>query len=226
MTISIQDVVKANLVLVGLRLLGQPGEIEDFKRGLSADVQIIGAGLIADIPSGVTEPGHTLALSRDRITLDLSRSRSTISRDYPLREDLPRLAQVAGQATASTSLGGVQPRAFGFNLEMIFDQDSGLPAFGYLSSRLFDVNPLGNEDWQLVGGAGRLIFGDGPRRWTFSLEPRFNDDTESRVFASVNLHIDNQLLPNEAEIRASLEELWDNTLLLVERLDQGSGRHG
>ena len=41
------------------------------------------------------------------IILELSRSRSTISRDYPLREDLRRL-EVAWQAIDNSSLAGAQ----------------------------------------------------------------------------------------------------------------------
>ncbi len=220
MAVTIQDVVKANLVLVGVRLLGKPQEFEGFKQAVRTDVQIVGAGLIADIPAGITEPGHTFALNRDRITLELSRSRSTISRDYPSREDLRRLAEVAWQAIDNTPLAGAQPRAFGFNIEMIFDQGSETPAFEYLSSRLFNVKPLGNEGWQFVGGAGKLIFDDSGRHWTINLEPRFNDKTESRVFLSVNLHMGEQPLPDEVGIRTTLEEVWDNIHQFVQRLDK------
>ncbi len=220
MAVTIQDVVKANLVMVGVRLLSKPEDFEGFKRSVGTDVQIAGAGLIADIPAGITEPGHTFALNRDRITLELSRSRSTISRDYPLRDDLRRLAEVAWQAIDNSSLAGAQPQAFGFNIEMIFDQDSQAPAFGYLSSRLFNVEPLGNEGWQFVGGAGRLIFDDSGRHWTISLEPRFNDKTESRVFLSANLHVGEQPLPDEVGIRTSLEKVWDNIHEFVQRLDK------
>lgn len=219
MAVTVQDVVKANLVMVGVRLLGTPEDFEGFKRSVDTDVQIAGAGLIADVSAGMTEPGYTFALNRDRITLELSRSRSTISRDYPSREDLRRLAEVAWQAIYNSSLTGEQPQAFGFNLEMIFDQDSDVPAFGYLSSRLFNVESLGNEGWQFVGGAGRLIFDDGGQHWTISLEPRFNDNSETRVFLSANLHVGEQPLPDEVGIRESLEKVWDNIHEFVRRLD-------
>ena len=226
MAVTTPEVVKASLVLVGLRLLGTPKDLEGFKQAIGTDVQMIGAGLIANIPSGITEPGHTLALNRDRITLDLSQSRSTINRDYPLREDLHRLAKVAWQAIGNTSLARTQPRVIGFNIEMFFDQDSGIPAFEYLSKRLFDVGPLGNEGWQFVGGAGRLMFDDGGRQWTINLEPRFNDKTESRIFLSVNLHMGSQTLPDEVGIRAYLEELWDKVHDFVQRLDNREASNG
>ena len=218
MVATIQDVVKANVVLVGPLLLSTQEGFEDFRRAIGTDVQMTGVGLVTNIPTGITEPGRTLIISRDRIALELSRARSIISRDYPSREDLNRLAEVAGQAIGNTSFAE-QPRAVGFNIELIFDQDSETPAFGYLSRRLFDVGPLGSEGWQFIGGAGRLIFDDGGRRWTFNVEPRFSDETESRVFLSANLHKGGQLLPDEAGIRASLEEVWDEVHDFVHRLD-------
>ena len=96
MAANVQDVVRANLVLVGCRLLGQPTDFEKFRQSVGTDVQTVQAELIANIESGITEPAQTLALKRDRITIELSPSRSTISREYPSREDLPRLAEVAG----------------------------------------------------------------------------------------------------------------------------------
>lgn len=219
MAARIQDVVKANMVVVGIRLLESPDELERFRRTIGTDVQIAGAGLVANIPAGTTEPGHMLALNRDRITLDLSPSRSTINRDYPLRQDLSRLAEVAWSALGNSAEVKLRPQVFGFNMEAIFDQDSNTPAFQYLSSRLFDVGSLGGDEWQFVGGSGRLIFEDKGRIWTFNLEPRFNDAGETRVFMGVNLHFGAHPLPDEQEIRGYLEDLWDNGHEFVNRLD-------
>ena len=223
MAVTTPEVVKASIVLAGLRLLNAPEEFEAFRGVIATDVQISGAGLATNIQSGITEPQVALTLNRDRITLELSPSRSAINRDYPLREDLPRLAEVAGQAISNTSEEEQELRAFGFNIELVFDQDSDIPAFGYLSRRLFDVDGLGSEGWQFIGGAGKLIFNDGGRRWTIGLEPRFGDETESRVFLSINLHKAGQTLPVEDEIRDSLEEVWDKVHDFVQRLDERDG---
>ena len=221
MAVTPPEVVKANLVLVGLRLLSAPEEFEAFRRAVGTDVQMAGTGLAMNIRSGLTEPMISLALNKDRIAIELSPDRSTINRDYPLREDLRRLAEVAGQAISNTkSIAEQQPRAYGFNIELVLDQDSGVPAFEYLSKRLFDVGPLGNEGWQFVGGAGKLIFSDSGRRWTINLEPRFNDETESRIFLTVNLHEAEQDPPTADQIREFLEELWDEVHDFVQRLDK------
>ena len=221
MAVTTPEVIKVNFVLVGLRLLGAPEDIESFRRASGTDVQISGAGLAANVQSGITEPQFALAMHRDRITLELSPSRSAINRDYPLREDLPRLAEVSDLALRNTSVGEQKLRAFGFNIELVFDQDPDIPAFSYLAGRLFDVSALGSEGWQFIGGAGKLIFHDGERRWTIGLEPRFGDEAESRVFLSVNLHRAENDPPIESEIRDSLEEIWDEVHNFVQRLDEG-----
>ena len=208
------------MVLIGLHLLNAPEQIEAFRLATGSDVQVAVAGLIANIQTGIPEPGLTLTLSRDRISLDVSPTRSAISRDYPSRDELGKLAEVAWKAIDNTSIEGQQLRAFGFNFDLIFHQCSSDSAIGYLSRRLFDVEPLGSAGWQFVGGAGRLIFDDSGRRWTIRLEPRFNADTESRVFLSTNVHMVNHELPTANEIRESLEEIWDEIHDFVKRLDE------
>ena len=220
MTVTTPEVIKANFVLVGIRLLGAPDELESFKRAIGTDVQVAGVGMGVNMQTGIAEPGLTFTLNRDRITLDFSSSRSTINRDYPSREELPRLAEVCGQAIDSTLITEQQIRAYGFNIELFFDQQSAATAFEYLSKRLFDVGSLGNEGWQFVGGAGRLVFSDVGRRWTISLEPRLNDEAESRVFLSINLHKVEHTPPGEGEIRDSLEEIWDEVHKFIKRLDE------
>lgn len=220
MAVTTPEVVKANIVLVGLRLLSAAEEFEAFRRAVGTDVQIAGPGLATNIQSGIAEPQFALALNRDRITLELSPSRSAVNRDYPSREDLSKLAEIAGRAISSTSVEEQELRAFGFNIELVFDQDPETPAFSYLSKRLFDVDALGSEGWRFTGGSGKLIFDNGERRWTVVLEPRFSDETESRIFLSANLHEARRTIPTEDEIRNSLEEVWDEVHDFLRRLEE------
>ena len=226
MTLPTSEVLRTNLVLVGIRLLAAPEEFEAFRLAVGVDVQVAGAGLSTNIQSGITEPIVGLALNRDRIALELSADRTVISRDYPQRDELHRLAEIAGHAIGISDISKQHIRAYGFNIEMVLNQNSGAPAFSYLSRRLFDAEPLGNEGWQFVGGAGRLIFNDGGRRWTIKLEPRFNSETESRIFLDANLHVGKQSLPDESEIMATLEEIWDKIHVFTRRLDETGGRNG
>ncbi len=223
---KVEDVVSVNMVLVGFPPFNAQEEFEAFRRAVGADLQIAGGGLIANPSPGVPEPSIQLTLNRDRITIDLAPSRSIINRDYPSREDLHRLSDVIGKFLSNSTYDTSRPQAFGINIKLIFDTESEISAFEYLSSRLFDVEPLGSTGWRFIGGAGRLIFDEDGRRWTISLEPRFNDYDESRVFLDSNLHVYGQPLPEEAGIGELLGEVWDEIHKFVKRLDQMEVRRG
>ena len=220
MAATIQDVVKANFVLVGCHLLGDAEELRRFREQIDTDVVMAGGGLITDVVSGVTEPAQTVSLNRDRITLELASSRSTIGRDYPSRSDLPRLAEIVGRAIECTDLSAQSPTAFGYNIDLVYDQTSESSASSYLGKRLFNPALSTNTGWQLVGGAGRMVFETGGTSWRVAVEPRFNDESSSRVFFSLNLHKGENRRPNEDEIRLSLEDAWDQAHVFVKRLDE------
>lgn len=216
MAANIEDVLRVNFVLVGFPLLSTQEETDAFRQAVGTEIAMAGAGLVTNIPSGVTEPGRTFTLNRDRITLDLSTSRSMINRDYPSREDLTRLSEIADLAIKCTN-DTQQPRAFGFNVDLVFDQDSCAPALSYLGERLFKAD-LGNEGWKLFGGSGKLTFADNNRRWMVTIEPRFGEEDASRVYFSLNLHHNESRLPTKDEIWDSLGEVWDQAYSFVQRL--------
>ena len=220
MAVRFQEVVKANLVLVGFHLLSSQQAVESFKSQAGTEVVSAGIGFVADMNSGLTAPGQSLVLNRDRITLETSSSRSAVIRDYPERENLSRFAEIAGLAISnSTDSSDVAPSAFGYNVEMVYDQDSGAPAFYYLASRLFKHSLPGVGGGLLVGGTGQLIFDENGRRWQVNVEPRFKDGATSRLFLSLNMHRNEQRLPEEDEIEASLDETWNKAWEFATRLD-------
>ena len=218
MAATLQDVVSANLVLVGVGLLNEPGEVEQFRNAIDRDMRME-FGLVANVPSGVTEPSLTLTLNRERIALNLSSSRSTITKEYPEQDDLDLLARVASKAIECTALDGQAPVAFGYNIELIFNQDSGQPALHYIGERLFGRQPLGKVGWNLIGGTGQLIFTDGIRQWKINVGSRPGDAATPRVVLTVNLHEDKRRFPTESEIKASLKEAWNEATEFMTRLD-------
>ena len=222
MAAIIQDVVNANLVLIGIGLLNTPNEVEKFKNSAGADVQAE-FGLATIIPSGVTEPSRKLTLNRDRIVLNLSQSRSSIAREYPSTEDpikdFTRLSEVVQCAISSTELEAQSLVAYGYNIELVFDQDTGEPATHYLGNRLFGADFPSKETWELTGGTGQITFKDNARQWTISIGPRSNDEQSTRVAVGLNLHLNKQTLPDEAEIKATLEEIWNEAKDFMNRLD-------
>lgn len=220
MVASVQDVLKTNMVLVGVGLLNTLGELNAFTEAVGTDVVPSGAGIAFGIPTAPPESGRVLTLNRDRIALELFPSRSTIGREFPTYQDLGRLAQVAEYAISKTDLGSQELRAFGYNVELVYNQDSGNPSLRYLGDRLFTPNLPSSEGWTLVGGAGRMIFDSRGTRWMINVEPRFNDEAETRVFLSLNLHIGEQTLPKGSEIRVSLQQAWEEAHNFVAYLDQ------
>ena len=214
-------VVSANLVLVGANLLEDPNAFGDFRVEFDPDMQTE-FGMVTEVPSGVTEPSRKVNLNRDRIVLHLSASRSSIVREYPAAlSDLGKLSEVAWSAIRRSKSGGKEPRAFGFNIELVYDQNSAESALQYLGSRLFKNLSLGKEDWRLTGGTGTVIFTDsGSRQWILNVRQRPGDDSTSRVFLGLNLHNDVPRMPEEEEITQSLEDLWVEAHRIVNQLDE------
>ena len=218
MAVEFQDAIKADLVLVGLGLLGQPSEFESFKQVVRTDVTV-GHSMVIDAQTNVTEPGRAISLNRDRIILEASPFRSTIRRDYPELRDLDRLAEVAGHAISLTeNVNGL--RAFGYNLEIVYDQTSEPTAQLYLATRLLAGQLPYRDTWKLIGGAARAIYAEGDNQWQISLEPRFNDPSTTKIFLQLNLHKDETSPPAEHEIRTSLHQAWEQAQDFAHRLDE------
>ena len=212
MTIKAQDVLKADLVLVGVEILKSAAELEQFRECVNADVRA-GTGLATNEFSGETHSVRTFTLNRDRIVLTSLPDRSLVVKEYPSLEDpeleWERLAQVATCAIESTEDANRAPRAFGFNYEWVFDVGADETAAGLLGERLLNQQSFTKEGWKLVGGGGTLMYSDGNRRWTFHTQPRPNGDPKAkRVFLGLNLHVEEPRTPSANEIRRSLEEIW------------------
>lgn len=218
MAATLHDVVSANLVLVGVGLLNDPAKVEQFRSALDSDMRIE-VGLATNVQSGAAEPSLTLTLNRERVVLTLSSARSTIAKEYPSIEDFARLAEITQQAIRFTGDANT-PRAFGYNIEMVFDQDTGQPASRYIAERLFDYGHLGKNGWELSGGRGQLIFRDDDGQWTITVEPRFGDEATSRLFLSLNLHKDEQRMPLGEEIKVALEQILQESQDFLNRLDR------
>lgn len=221
MVALLQDVVSASLVLVGVGLLNEPDELERFRNAFTSELLVqAGPGLVTDMASGVTEPGRELTLGRERIRLTLHSSRSTIAIDYPDDDGLDRFAGAIASAVAFTDTKGRVPGAFGYNMDLVLDQDSEEPAIRYIGRGLFRSRLPEALGQNFVGGSGRLIATDTVGRWTIDVEPRFNDNSTSRIFLRVNLHKDEQRLPNEDEIRKALLQVKDRALAFAGGLDK------
>ena len=226
MTIEFQDVLKANLVLVGVVLLGEQEQRDKFAEKVNTEitVEMFASGPVPSLPTvgspaGMAETGLMLNLHKDRIQLISTPVRASIERQYPTFEDLDRLAQVASYAIDISNLEGQEPRAFGFNIDLVYRQSREKLSEKYIAERLFSRATFGFEEWDIVGGGGKISFESNNARWNFTVEPRANDSTGERVYLSLNLHKDKQETPDQEEILRSLQEVWHRSREFATHLD-------
>lgn len=214
-----ETVLNINLVLVGVDLLNEPGMVDqfrsDFGPDMSAEVDPVAAAV-----RGLAEPPRTLTLGKDRIQLMLHATKSAISQEYPEDMAFTKLASVAFRAIELSK--SKSPKAIGYNMGWIFEQDSGQPAIQYIGNRLFGTLPLDEPGRRIVGGNGKLIFEDAAGQWIITVEPRFNDPNTSLVFVGLNLHKQQPHFPSESEIKTTLTKVLQEARAFAKRLEAGS----
>ena len=225
MSVEIQDVLKTGLVLVGVALLGEQHQRDEFAD--LVETEIISETLIGGpapppkIPSPtiVGETGVMLNLHRDRIQLASTPLRTSIERQYPSFDDLGRLAAVVNHAIQVTDQEGQVLTAFGFNIDLVYRHTEDKPSETYIAERLFSNERLGIQEWNIVGGGGKISFEGNGARWNFTVEPRANDPSHRRVYLSLNRHKDGQKLPNPDEMLSLFQEVWQRSHEFAEQLD-------
>ena len=225
MTIEVEDVLRINVVLAGISLLGEQSQRDKFAGlvGVEVGVQELPENLappwaIPDAPLGSSMPEIRLNLPKERITLQAKTSATTIERQYPSVGDLERLAEVTSIAIDSTGATTSTLLAFGFNIDWICRQDQEQASAKYIAERLFSEKWRTIVGWSLVGERSFLTFADGDTTRTFRVEPRANDLPGRRIYLNLNLHRDRQEIPERGEIWQSLQEIWDNAQMLTQLL--------
>ena len=218
MALKIDDIIEVNLILVGIKLINTQEEAVSFRRAVGTEVRV------SDVSTGSELINRSLTLDRDRIAVAVDAERSVISREFPKEDDLDRLSEVAGMAIDNSILEGQNLRALGYNIDLVCEPETSQSAIEYLGERLFIPNLLRQEGRELLGGSARLYFEKGGHRWQIALEPRFNEEATSRVFAGINLHRGETGLtvPTEDEIRDSLKLVWAEAHSLLSQLDGGT----
>lgn len=220
MSTEVQDILKINIVLVGIQLLTSPEKVKAFSETIGTEAIVSDTGLVLGLTPRGPEPGQRLSLHRERITIDNIGDRTVIEREYPELGDLPRLTEVAGFALNHSDLAGQATSAYGYNIEMVYDQSSQTPSFQYLGERLFGKSDFDDGDWRFIGGAGRLAFDSGDGRWQIKLEPRFNDMETSKAFMSLNMHRAEQRVPGAADFLSDLGRVWNQAHDFIQCLDR------
>jgi hypothetical protein len=223
MNITPHYMVKADLVMLGANLLSAPDALSQFTREVDGDFQqqegvdiSLTAGALGGARGGAAAgPSRTLVFPQDRITLNLTTARSSISRDYPsvdrLDTDLGKLAEIATLAIqVSKTTSGNSLQAYGYNMQVVFRLNGEGRSIEYLGERLFGGNIARASGKTLVGGTASLVLREGATQWTFAANPWPNGDPNAdRVALSVNRHTDNPVnFPRRDAIVRELLQTW------------------
>ena len=219
MAVEVQDILSINAVFAELDLLRNEQEIAACSAALGSEIITEGAGLVLG-PSGTPAQGRRLQMPRDRMFVEASAHRTQVVREYPAHvDDVASVVRLARHAIASTDLQEAAPSSFGFNIDLVYDQNSGQDALSYLGRRLFiRVSEL-HEKWEDAGGSGKLLVREGGWQWTIRWEPRLQARDTTKVFLGVNLHVSEARMPDDGEMEMMLRELWRRAHGLIENLD-------
>ena len=204
MTVKIQDILKVDVVLVGIGLLRTQQSLDAFLDSVGKEAVVEPLNVGPNIPV----PGIRIAFNRDRISVVLSYGRSVIVQEYPDQSGLHQLADIVQTAINYTPASDEILVAVGFNIELVYDQESGMTASDYIADRLLSGDACKVGGWQLTAGANRTVIQANGPRITQSVAPRFNDASTTKLFVSLNLHTETNQIPDHSEIVASLRHAW------------------
>ena len=208
MPISLHVALGASVVIVGIDLPSLDNLVEELGVISKTDVQVL---------SGKDGDPDVLILDRERIEITILESQLSVSREYPSEEDLLPLANIS---TATLNFLNQPIEAIGYNVDLVFEQNSGRSAERYLGGRLFKHRDLGGEEWPLWGGSGTMVFGNSRKRKSFNVAPRLGDDKTTRVLVEANYHVADGKIPQETEIGESLATIWRDTIGIMELIDE------
>lgn len=208
MPISLHVALGASVVIVGIDLPSVDNFGEELGVISKTDVQVL--------TGGDGDP-DVFILDRERIEITILESQLSVSREYPSEEDLLPLASISA---ATLNFLNQPIEAIGYNVDLVFEQNSGRSAERYLGGRLFKHREFGGEEWLLWGGFGTMVFGHSRKRQSFNVAPRLEDDKTTRVLVEANYHVSDGNIPQETEIRESLAMIWRNTIGIMELIDE------
>lgn len=226
MSLNFQNVLKANIVLLGVQLLQTREEKDAFANVVRTEVvEIPPTGIMGSIPGSILpsslspQLSSILRLDRDRINLETLPIRSTIGREFPTLAELDWLAEVSRHAIDHSSIHGQQLQAYGFNVDAVYELTAGQTSSQFMASHIYCQDLFQSAGFQFVSGSSKLAFLKGDQVWNIIVEPRLVDPNSDKVFMSFNLHLDSSEMPTTETISQSLREVWLQASAITESLD-------
>lgn len=220
---EIKDILNASVVFTGVVLLKTSDEATEFRKSVDSEVLLQqGATITGQQTTIPMVPVQIFVLAKDRIEIETSSIRTMCKLDYPTQEALCRLAQVSHLAIVNTSTSDKRPNSFGFNVELVYEQFSGVSSLPYIAQRILSPTFQEKYNWNLNGAASKFSFKENDKQWNVIIEPRFNEEEGTKIFLSVNLHFNEARFPDEKEIVDSLNRTWEQASNVVIRIDENA----
>lgn len=228
MKIECEDVLNVGLVFPSIQLLNKSDSINAFEGSVGTDVTDAlspsgVAGVISiNISTSVGEatplsqpaipsvpPFQRLRVDRDRIVLDIVPDRTSITKEYPSRDEIGRFAEVVGIAFENTDFSEQPIRAYGVNIEAVYRIATGEPASQFIVSRLFTPNIFHDEGYEVGAEQFQLRLRRDERAWRVRFRPRSNAQPD-KLQVGLNLHNINDLglIPSSEAIAALCTQVW------------------
>ena len=219
MAVKIEDILKLNIVLVGVNLLLEERQRKSFQEEVNAEF-VLTPNLVVTLGAGMQQSsGHIIQLPKDRISIETDPSRTLINKDYPDKDDLPRLVKIIDACMTHGGGEHAEITSFGFNISLVFHQSSGDTAFSYIAKKLFSFQMLGHENFAPLGGSGTITFQLSDYRSTVTIEPRMKDVNTEKVFLEINRHFDSHNCPSGHDLLMAFESVWEEAENIVEKID-------
>ncbi len=218
------EILRLRATFFDLRLLRDRHELKQFEEQTDTEVAPVSHGVILGMPRnpletpGMPEAGREIVLERDRITMDLSFPRSSITKDYP-GDDVGSFAGTLHKVlSCSDDAQEGKDARFDYRIEAVCQLEQ--PAVVFLAKRLFPPT-LGTLD--VRAGSGTLAMNDSTgRTWQVALEPRFNDSSSNKLFLELTLAFESAPLPSNEELMNHLVDLREQLEEIVKSLQGGA----
>ena len=220
MNTEVEDILNASIVFTEIALLYTSQEIDNFRNLVGSEIQRNEGLQITGPPPGLTgglETAKSVLLPKERILIHSSPQKTICRIDYPDKNSLARLVEVATFAIESRINQSLLPTSFGYNVELVYDQISDLSASQYIARRILSLAP---PKWNVMGGVAAFSIEESPQVWNIKIEPRMNEPKTSKVFLSVNCHFNESRFPDREETQKYLLHAWEQAYCLIKRIDE------
>ena len=221
---KMQEVLKFNLVLVGIKLLEGEREFRRFQSAVGKEVSRPGGDLTIEI-AGSALPGiaggalpipnlsQNLRIGSEQVSIDLALDRTTFTREYPALEDIDRFVEIIVAAVQSSSTVGRSVRAFGYNLEAVVGLSPPETAAQFMTEHVVAGHSLSASGYEINNASVGMSCIRNGKLWNIKIEPR--QDNPNALFMALNFHHTENRIPSKRDIVEALNEIWNQIDIVV-----------